>query len=68
MKCVYGYMVMVGEGLYCLVSSFHPVIKHEIIAPPIHCQLYARLKAVVREDFFLQFHKYPKYLDFTQLH
>ena len=33
MECVFGYMVMVGDGLYCPLSSFHPVIKHEIIAP-----------------------------------
>ena len=51
-KYVYGYMVMVGEGLYCLLSSFHPVIKHGIIAGSIYCQLYAVLKAVVKEDLF----------------
>ena len=42
----YGY----GRGgLYCLLSSFHPVIKHGIIARSIHCQLYAALKAAVKE-------------------
>ena len=47
------YMVMVlREELYCLHPSFHPVIKHGIIARSIHCQLYTVLKAVVKKDLF----------------
>ena len=68
MECVFGYMVMVGDGLYCLVSSFHPVIKHEIIAPLDTLSVICPPEGRCEGGFFLQFHKYPKYLDFTQLH
>ena len=60
-------MVIVWEGLYCLVLSFHPVIKHGIIARSIHCQLYAVLKALCEGGFIFRFIKHINISDYLKV-